>query len=541
MTEERVLEKANETTNDLDSYYTIEADEKNGVLLTVHPAKGAGVSLKEMAVFEELNKRNVKNYNRSLILREIKEPSATPVKIADFVKEAIPEPEIQVTVARDRMEANLQLIMPKGCRPVTLEEMNEKIAKSGIVFGIDHEAVQKAFEHPGFRVVCAKGQTQIDGKDAFVKYHVDMDNKGRPVEHEDGKVDYKDLNIFTMVFQNDLLAEKVPATPGINGIDVLGQPVTAKPGKEINLPAGKNVQIVDQTIVAAISGQLLIQNNKVNVLPVIEIKEDVDLSTGNIEFVGSVIVKGSVQAGFTVKAEENVEVFGTVSGGVVEGKNVNIKMGIQGMHRGYVKATENVIAKFIENATVYAGQDVLVNDVILHSRINAGKKVVVEGRRGMIAGGTVMAGEEIRAKVVGTHMSIGTELEVGVNPMLREEYQNIRREIKKVEISLEQTQKALTILKAMDQTTMPQDRREMLLKLTKAQFHLVGQVETMRNRMNDIELAFEEMKYGRIKVGDVMFPGVKVVIGTLVKPIREALKFVSLYAEEGEIKVGTFK
>ena len=81
----------------------------------------------------------------------------------------------------------------------------------------------------------------------------------------------------------------------------------------------------------------------------------------------------------------------------------------------------------------------------------------------------------------------------------------------------------------------------MLLKLTKAQFHLAGQVESMRNRMTDIELAFEEMKFGRIKASDVIYPGVKVVVGTLVKPIREPLKFASLYAEDGEIRIGTFR
>lgn len=540
MTDERVLEKANEKSESLDSYYIITTD-KNGVYLTVHPAEGTGSALKEVVIFEELDNRKIKNYDRSIILREVKNPSGQSLKIADAEAESVAEPQIQVIVTRDRMEASLQVEMPKGCRPLAIEAVQEKLNTSGVVFGIDQEAVKKAYDHPGTRVICAKGQPQMDGKDAYIKYHVNTENKGRPVELEDGRVDFKDLNLFTMVRQGETLAEKVLPTPGVNGIDVLGQPILAKHGKDLPMPLGKNVQAEDNLIVAGISGQLLVQNNKINVLPVIEIKEDVDLSTGNIEFVGNVVVRGSVQAGFTVKADGNVEIYGTVSGGTVEGKNVVIKTGIQGMHRGYVKAVENVVAKFIENATVYAGQDVMVNDVILHSRVSAGKRVIVEGRRGMITGGTITAGEEIRAKVVGTHMAISTELEVGVNPMLREEYQNIRREIKKVEVSLEQTQKALSILRSMDQSTMPQDKREMLLKLTKAQFHLAGQVESMRNRMTDIELAFEEMKFGRIKASDVIYPGVKVVVGTLVKPIREPLKFASLYAEDGEIRIGTFR
>jgi uncharacterized protein (DUF342 family) len=505
--------------------------------------KEGASSVNEIAIIEQLNKRDVTEYNRNLIIAAIKEASGQPVKVAEKpVPVPQPEPEIQIALTRDRMEATLQIVLPPKCRALEMNAILEKIKASGIVFGIDHEAIKKVYESPGTKVVCARGQQPIHGTNAHIKHHFTIAGKSRPQEMEDGSVDFKNLNLFTTVQEGDLLAEKIPSTPGTPGMDVLGITVIAKPGKDVLLPVGKNVKTVDtNSLVAEIAGQIMITNNKINVLPIIEIKEDVDVSTGNIEFIGNVTVRGSVQPGFSVKAEGNVEIHGSVSGGIVEGKNVIIKMGIQGMHRGYVKAKENVVAKFIENATVHAGLEILVSDVVLHSRITAGKRVQVEGRRGLIAGGTIMAGEEIRAKVMGTQMSTSTELEVGVNPMLREEYQHIRREIKKVEKNLEQAQKALSILRSLDQHTIPPEKREMLLKLTKAQFHLVGQVETMRIRMTTIEAEFEEMRAGRIKVADVMYPGVKVVVGTLVKPIRDILKFASLYAEDGEIKVGTFK
>lgn len=464
-------------------------------------------------------------------------------KNASAQSEKVVEPDISILVSRDKMEASLAITLPTGSRALTIEEVFEKIQKTGVVFGLNEKAIKKAFEESsGYSVICAKGQPAVNGENGSIKYLVNMENKGRPDELEDGSVDFKNLNLFTMVQAGDLLAEKILATPGIPGTDVLGNPCIAKPGKDVPNPVGKNVQALeDNTFAAIISGQVLIANNKINVVPVIEIKEDVDVSTGNIEFIGDVIVRGSVQPGFEIKAEGNVEIYGTISGGTVEGRNVIIKMGIQGMHRGYVRAKENVVAKFIENATLHAGQDVIVSDVILNSRISAGKKVIVEGKRGLVVGGTVMAGEEIRAKVVGTHMATITALEVGVNPMLREEYQHIRGEIKKVEVNIEKTQKALSILRSMDQSSMPADKREMLLKLTKAQFHLAGQGETIRKRIVTIEGEFAEMREGRIRVSDAIYPGVKVVVGTLIKPISEILKFSSLYAENGEIKIGSFK
>ena len=539
-TNDQISPKPDEHADSRDGYFQI-SEAEDGIYLTVYPPQGQGLPVKEQDIVSELSKLTIEKYDQVLLNCTMKEAAGTQVKVAEPSKPEV-EPDIRVVVTRDKMEASLQVDLPKSCREVLLDEVVSKIEQSGVTFGVDLEAARKALESPGIQVVCASGQSAVDGVNAVINYKIDMENKGRPVELEDGRVDFKNLNIFTIVAQGDLLAEKIPATPGTPGIDVLGQPVPAKNGKDIPLPVGKNVQAVDGVqVVAGIAGQLVIANNKINVIPVIEIKEDVDLSTGNIEFVGNVIVRGSVQAGFSIKAEGNVEIYGTVSGGSVEGNNVTIKMGIQGMHRGYVKATENVATKFIENGTVHAGKDILVSDVILNSNISAGKKVIVEGRRGLITGGTVVAGEEIRAQVVGTHMATNTELGVGVNPGLREEYQTLRKELKKVELSAEQTQKALNILRNMDQSTMSQDKREMLLKLTKAQFHLAGQTENMRNRLTEIDLALEEMRYGRIKVANIIYPGVKIVVGTLVKPIREQLKFVSLYAEEGEIKVGAFK
>jgi len=539
MTEECVSQNIEQNTESTDGNFIISLHDQ-GVYLTVYPPQSEGVPVTESKVIEELKQKHIENYNYPVLVRTIKEASGNEVKIAEAPPPEV-EPDIQIIVSRDRMEAMLQIIKPKNSKPLTMEAVMEKIQQSGIVFGIDHEIVQQAFERPGLQLTFAKGQRPVDGDNAYIKHHIDLESKGRPVELENGQVDFKNLNMFTTVRQGELLAEKISATPGTPGTDLMGKVVPAKPGRDIMMPLGKNVEVVDNyKIVATTAGQLMIANNKINVIPVIEVKGDVDLSTGNIEFVGNVVVRGSVQTGFTIKAEGNVEVYGTVSGGTVEGRNVIIKMGIQGMHRGYIKAAENVVAKFIENATIYAGNDIVVSEVILHSKVSAGKRILVQGKRGLIAGGTVIAGEEIRVKIAGTQMSTSTELEVGVNPMLREEYQYIRKEMKKVEITLDQTQKALNILKSMNQSTMPPDKREMLLKLTKAQFHLVGQVETMRNRITEIELAFEEMKHGSIRIADVVYPGVKIVVGQLIKPIREVLKYVSFFVEDGEIKIGAF-
>jgi uncharacterized protein (DUF342 family) len=537
--DDHIITIVDDKVRKLDGYYLLQITEK-GIYLTVHSPQNAGVPVQESVIMQDLASRGISNFFPGMIAKVITEATGDAMKIAEApVIES--EPEISVLVSRDRMESTLTIKKPPQCRQLLIDEVLATIHKAGIVFGIDRAVIEQAMEKPGCHVVCAKGTAVHDGKSATIKLFFDKNVQARPVEREDGTVDFKNLQMFTTVKKGELLAEKVPATAGIPGMDVLGHECIPKHGKDCLFPVGKNVHVEDNKVLASIAGQVVYNNNKIHVMPVIKIDGDVDISTGNIDFIGSVIVSGSVQAGFTVKAGGDLEIAGTLCGGMIEAKNILVRMGIQGMHRGYIKAVENVVAKFIENATVFAGNEVIISDVILHSKVSAGKKVIVEGRRGLIAGGSISAGEEIRAKNAGTRMAIATDLEVGVNPVLREENRNLIREIDKVHISLEQAKKALIILRAMNADTMSSDKKEMMLKLTKAQFHLMGQESTMKERAAAIAVMLDEMRYGRIKISEEVFPGVKIVVGTIVKPIRESMKFVAFFEENGEVKVGSFR
>ena len=230
-----------------------------------------------------------------------------------------------------------------------------------------------------------------------------------------------------------------------------------------------------------------------------------------------------------------------VSGGTVEGQNVTVRQGIVGLNKAVICAADTVAAKFVENARIVADQDILIQDVVLHSHLSAGKKVRVEGRRGQIVGGVIAAGDEIVAKTAGNSSTTPTDLQAGVNPKLREEYLNLRKELKTMEASLDQIQKGLFTLRSMDQSQLPPEKKELLLKITRAQFTTMGQVETMRKRLCEVEAAYEELKGGQIKISDYIYPGVKITIGALVKPIQEELRFVTFYAEAGEIKFRPYK
>ena len=110
-----------------------------------------------------------------------------------------------------------------------------------------------------------------------------------------------------------------------------------------------------------------------------------------------------------------------------------------------------------------------------------------------------------------------------------------------MEESLDQLQKGLYTLRSIDQNLLPPAKKEMLLKLTRAQFNTMGQVDTMRKRLCELETACDELKGGQVRISDYVYPGVKIVIGALVKPIQETARYVTFYADAGEIRFRPFK
>lgn len=515
--------------------------EPTGVYLTVKPLQSGEQGCNHQIIYDQLLASDLHTVRQDAIMRAVNFPTGEPVLIGDYPGPK--EPEIRIEITKNKMQATLEVIPSrKGTLP-TFEAIQEGLAKKGVVFGIDEEQIRVALESPKQPVNIAQGRNAQDGTDARVQDVFDYSRVGKPKEELDGRVNFHELNLVFNVQAEDVIAEKLPKTDGVDGLTVTGEPISAKPGKDIASPQGKNVYIDEAGMIrASVDGQIQIINGKFNVNPVFEVKNDVDVSTGSISFVGSVVVRGSVQMGFAIKAEGDIEVFGTVSGATLEGNNITVKSGIQGMQRGYIRAKGNITAKFVENAHISAQDTITVAEAILHSNVSAGKKVIVQGKRATIVGGTVRAGEEIIARMVGSHLATPTTLEVGVNPELRDELSKVKKEMKDVKFHLEQTQKAVQLLKNLEANgTITPEKKQMLLKVTKSYYTLMGQHETLRSRSGHIEQQIDELKNGKIKIAEIVHPGVKIVVGSAILPVRDAVKFSTFYEEDGDVKLGPYK
>lgn len=531
----------------------------DGVFLTVYPKADKGLMFDMSDMSHILKDFSVDDYDLKLMVEILKENTGEPVLLSkdfmlprDFKGEILDEEAARVMrehvnygkavvdVASDKLTAELHFELTDEQRVPTVDMIMEELQLRNVKFGIIPEAIEAARMTKQLTII-ARGVPPQHGKDAVIKRKFNVSKKGVPVVDEHGRADYKNLNMFLRVSKGQVLAERIPHTKGVPGTNVYGDKITAKNGRPKPIPNGKNTIIKDENfVVADLDGQIVDRGNKIDVDPRLEIKGDVGMATGNIDFNGAVMVNGNVEAGFVVKAVGDIEINGMISGADVEGRNIFVRGGVQGMNRGRIKAREDFRASFAENADIEASGDVYIQDVAMHSTIRAGRQLVMDEGKGQITGGNLAAGEEIRAKCIGNEANVITRVSVGVNPMVQKEYQTVLKEYNESKKRLESLNKTLSTLEKIDVNQLPPAKVEQLNALVRSQFPLAGQVERCERRLREIDVEMQKMRHGKVRVHDTMYPGVRLSINSIVKNVQVKETHCTQYVQDDFIVVGAY-
>ena len=538
---------------------------QDGVFVTVYPSDGTEMLFELSDVRQTLQDNGVIDYDVIELSKIIREAAGERRKLADEFVEVMPEEEedvsgaqdnesaaqeeeisseevagIIIDISRDQMIATVRYDTSKGTKLPTEADIKAALDEKGVVFGINEETIKN-----GVRsltpFVAAEGKQVQHGENARIERKFDLSQKNMPKIDEFNRADYKDMGLFVLVKKGDLLAVRIPQTEGTPGKNIFGLDVPARTGRPIPMPQGKNTEVRNENeLYATIDGQIVDSTRKIDIDPHLDIRSSVGTGTGNIDFTGSVSIKENVEAGFVVKATGDIEIGGMVNGAEVYGRNVVIKGGINGQNRGIVKAVEDVQAQFAENANIEAGRDVSIIDAILHSNVRAGNRVYVEERRGIITGGSVAAGEEIRCKMAGNAAAVVTRMAVGVDPTVQKRYIEICRECKEDRGRLKQITQMLNTLSKIDVSRLPQQRIDQINTLTRSQFPLAGKIKRAEKEIQALEEAMGRMKDGKIRVADTVYPGVRITINSVIMNVQSSIRRCLLTVKDERVNIGTY-
>ena len=475
-----------------------------------------------------------------------------------------------VWVAADAMEACFFSVPPvTDSTPPSADDLRQAFSAAGVSHGVDEAAVASicADLAQGKRraglVALALGTPARPPKDALPKFSFQYESQAGRVRH-DGSIDFKERNMFPSVAEDALLVECEPAAEGEPGTNVRGEEVPCgAPVSAVMIP-GENVRLEQQDgaqrLIAATAGGASVQRIElrdqdgtvtsreytVSVQPVAQISGDVGYDTGNIDFQGHVAISGSVAGGFSVKATGDVVVSGSIEpGAVVEaGGGVTIQQGILGRETR-VTAESSVTARFVNEATVHAGADVVIGSYVHGARVQAGRRVQVEGAGGSgssggIVGGQVWAVEGMTSRNLGSERSTNTRIFVGIAPEGHARLETLRKTIRQADIMIEKLLATIGLpaLRAediRDLVARHQGRKKIILHYVKKanQLAQIRAQHTDEQRSLLAEIAQAASK-AWVEVHEVAHARVLVQLGNRQLVVPQSIKGVRFSLDPGE-------
>jgi uncharacterized protein (DUF342 family) len=525
---------------------------QDGAFLKVVPPVGRGKKAGETQALQLLNARVVKDIDQALVGETVKAAAGEYVRVGDFEHNPANDTFVTVDISSDEMKAYLFVNPPGpgGC-DVSVETYLSFLRNNRVVYGVKEESLREFADRPIYKenVLIAEGSRPVNGRDAYLQYNFETDqSKVRLREGANGKIDFKDLNIIKNVVEGQPLAQKIPAETGIVGRTVNGKVIPAKNGRDISLPLGKNVHVGDDgaTIIADMNGQVVEVSGKINVEPIYTVQGDVNLKTGNIIFLGTVIITGNVEDGFSVKAAGNIEVNGTVEKAELDAEgDIIVHQGITGKGAGMIRAGRSIWARFIENAVVEAGNMVVVSDGIINSHVDAFKRIICQGKRAHVVGGRLRASEEINAKILGSPTS-GTETicEVGFDPKSKEQLAKFMEEKEVLEKRLEEIQLNIqTLINIKKQRkSLPEDKEAYLTELMDKRAMYMADLKKVGGEIEKVQTFLNGLRTkGRVSASSKVYPGVKVVIRDFKEDVRNEYRAVTFILENALVRVTKYE
>lgn len=452
----------------------------------------------------------------------------------------------QIQISNDEMEAYLTLPAVSSSEPYTVEEVKAALKAAGVNYGVLTDVLeqmvnQKLYER---EYLVAKGVPVVDGTDGEYQFNFNVDFNNKPEVRVDGSVDYWSIHSVEVVEEGQVIAIYTEPTQGSNGVSVRGKFLMAKRGRPLPPLTGRGFERSEDNKVytATMSGKIEKQDNRIQISAVYEVFGNVDVHTGNIEFRGDVIVHGNVVAGAIIRATGSITIDGTAEACQIDaGKDVILRGGMVGAHKGVIHCKGNVFARFIEYATVEAEGFIDANSALC-CNITCYDRISMKGKQANIIGGKVYGVKGVEVASIGNQNEVSTEVQTGVSKELMAEYVKLENQ---VSANNEMIGKINDALKQFDEyakqmnVDMHNDERRVALMRTR----IMKQAEVAKSKeaQDRLKGIIEGAKGATVRVLNEVHPGVKVSVNTSTAKLKDYQKSVQFEEQSGNVVMVSLK
>lgn len=451
---------------------------------------------------------------RQAILKEIIEEERLlqqQEELSDSVETAEPigDDVMAITTTQRGMQAYLTISV-QG-KKFTKKEILQFLEDKGVVKGIDEDKVDAISKgrYGTEPVLIAEGRVPKKGADGWYEFFFRTNVEKKPRVLGDGSVDYQNIEWFETVNAEQKIAYYHEAEEGEDGYLVTGVPLIARKGSEMKRLTGSGFRVDEdkKTYWAVVDGMIKLKDTRIDISKKL-ILDEITIATGNLDFDGSIVIRGKVGNGTKIKASEDIVIEGPVGAATIEcDGSVILKQGMNSAWKGSIRAGGDIVSKFFESVKVYAGGNIQTNNS-LNSEMYAEGKIEVSNT---IAGGKVESKTEIRTYEAGNRVGINTNLAITVSDEAKRDKFATEEEIKKV-------RGELTTLKHSYedfQVKYPPEIRntmDIFLKMEKAIFTKEKQLEGLEDKLEALEDEVKKLDLAKILIRGNAYEGVTVAV-----------------------------
>ncbi|MGL1933945.1 MAG: FapA family protein [Fibrobacterales bacterium] len=328
----------------------------------------------------ELLNANIMNFDLKRIKTVLESPSSgksefvgSPFRFFNEEKHSV----LELKVSPTEVQLYLSSDVEHRSFDITTQDIEYILTKKNVRFGLDWDLIAKVVKRgekdAWVTVACALPAE--DGEHGQVKEEIEVDKEAKPLIIDGGQADFRNVGEIKQVKKNELIAVRIPPSPGKEGKDVFGEIIEPTPGKEAVMLAGVNTVLSEDgnELTAKDSGYLYRDKGAICVGLLYIVQGDVDFESGNIQYEGDVQILGSVLPDFKVVATGEVIVEGQVDSAYIEssGGSITINQGVFGKEKGEIKAKKDVNLYLIQDTTVKAGGKVTVKKSMTNCNVSA--------------------------------------------------------------------------------------------------------------------------------------------------------------------------
>lgn len=449
-------------------------------------------------------------------------------------------------VSANKLKVYLRIELCDKDAEVCSEDVLKYLEEQCIVYGIRENEIKAYCKNKEYskELIAACGKEPINGKDAEMIYDFDISKELKFEEKEDGTIDFHNLNNVINVKKNDVLCHIISVQEGVNGIDVYGNTVKYKKGKTASFNHGNNTYISEDglKLLASTDGSVEIKNDKVYVENVYKV-DNVDNETGNVDFIGNVIINGDVKAGFSVVSKGDIKIRGMVEGAYIKSDgDVVISKGMNGMGRGTIYAKGNITSKYIENATIVSDKCVYA-EALINSDVKAKESIILRGSTAAIIGGTSEAEHTINAKTIGSKTNAETNIIINLtkyqeeqkayalkkkfNDQLEKELAVKNKEIKEIDEKNE-----LITNSSLDNENKNSVKKQLVFMKIK----LNNEIQDLTRQLTEI-IPTDNIANHKIVCKGIMYSNTRIAIGWMKYRVRQDISYSKIYNDGNDISI----